>query len=187
MINFDSVDKTWTLFLDRDGVINYEKENSYVLKQEDFIFYEDVLKALSILEKIFGLIIIVTNQKGVGKELMTLTELNDIHLSMTKEIHSSGGRIDKIYYCTDLDDKSRNRKPQPGMAYQAKEDFPNINFSKSIIAGNKLSDMQFGRNAEMATVFIATTHPETPFPHPSIDQRFNTLLGFAMMFEKTKS
>ena len=98
------------------------------------------------------------------------------------EIISQGGRIDRIYYCTDLDDNSPNRKPQAGMGLQAQKDFPKIDFHKSIMVGNKLTDMQFGRALGCKTVFIATTDPETPFPHPLIDVRLNTLLEFAMKF-----
>jgi histidinol phosphatase-like enzyme len=71
------------------------------------------------------------------------------------------------------------RKPNPGMAFQAKRDFPEIDFSKTIMVGNKLSDMLFGRAAGMFTVFVATTNPETSFPHPDIDLRFESLLHFA--------
>src|SRR5215831_19148407 len=115
MINFHLIDKTWTLFLDRDGVINGERKDEYVLRLEEFIFFDGVLQALKILNKVFGVIVIVTNQKGVGKGLMTLDDLHSIHDYMMREIESSGGRIDKIYYCTDLDNDSFNRKPQPGM------------------------------------------------------------------------
>lgn len=180
MINFDSIDKTWTLFLDRDGVINGERKDEYVLRLQDFIFFDGVLQALKILNEIFGVIVIVTNQKGVGKGLMTLDDLHAIHQHMMKQIESHSGRVDKIYYCTDMDNDSPNRKPQPGMAYQAQKDFPQIDFRKSIMTGNKLTDMQFGRTIGSKTVFIATTDPETPFPHPLIDVRFDTLLSFAM-------
>ena len=88
-----------------------------------------------------------------------------------------GGRIDNIYYCTDIDDDSPNRKPQPGMGLQAQKDFPQIDFRKSIMVGNKLTDMQFGRMLGSKTVFIATSDPETPFPHPLIDARFNNCLS----------
>jgi histidinol phosphatase-like enzyme len=61
----------------------------------------------------------------------------------------------------------------------AKAQFPEIDFSKSIMVGNRLSDMGFARNAGMYSVFLATTHPEIEFPHPNIDFRFNSLIEFA--------
>ena len=181
-MNFTTINNSWTLFLDRDGVINGEKKDEYVLRLEEFIFFDGVLQALKILNEVFGVIVMVTNQKGVGKGLMTLNDLHDIHEHMMQEIKTHGGRIDRIYYCTDLDNDSPNRKPQPGMGLQAQKDFPQIDFRKSVMVGNKLTDMQFGRALGCKTVFIATSDPETPFPHPLIDARFNNLPEFAMKF-----
>ncbi|TKK68667.1 HAD-IIIA family hydrolase [Ilyomonas limi] len=182
-MDFTKVDKTWTLFLDRDGVINEEKKGSYVLHRGEFIFYENVPRALQILSTVFGIIVMVTNQKGVGKKLMTLADLEDVHLYMQEGITAAGGRIDKIFFCTDLDDNSPDRKPNPGMALQAKELYPQIDFGKTIMVGNKLSDMRFGRNAGMFTVYIATTNPEIALPHELIDARFDTLYAFAQQWE----
>jgi histidinol-phosphate phosphatase family protein len=179
MIDYKAIDKSWTLFLDRDGVINVDKDGSYIFNKDEFFFIDGSVEAVKMLTEIFGLIVVVTNQKGVGRGLMTLDDLNGIHELMQHEITAAGGHIEKIYFCSDLSDDSPNRKPNAGMAFQAQKDFPQINFSKSIIVGNRLSDMQFGRNAGLSTVFVATTHPETAYPHPLIDERFNTLYEFA--------
>lgn len=183
MLHPELIDEQWTLFLDRDGVINYEKEADYIYNRNEFRFYPGAPEALAFFAKRFGKIVIVTNQKGVGKGLMTDAALNDIHTYLQETIQAAGGRIDRIYYCPDLDDNSPNRKPNPGMAMQAKADMPEINFEKSIMVGNRMSDMLFGRNAGIYTVFLATTHAETPFPHPNIDLRFNDLTAFARFLE----
>lgn len=174
-----NINPSWTLFLDRDGVINVEKNEDYVRNWDEFEFYENSLLALPTLAARFNTIVITTNQKGVGRGLMTETDLTLIHNNMLQKIKSVGGRIDHIFYCTDLENDSPNRKPQPGMAFQAKQQFPHIDFTKSIMVGNRTSDMEFGRNAGLHTVFVATTHPETPFPDPRIDFRFAHLLDFA--------
>jgi histidinol-phosphate phosphatase family protein len=179
MLDLTQINQDWTLFLDRDGVINHDKDNDYIRNWEEFRFYDTTLEAMALLAQRFSRIVIVTNQKGVGRELMTLADLQQIHHHMQQEIHRTGGRIDRIYFCSDLDNDSINRKPNPGMAFQAKADFPEIDFSKSIVVGNRTSDMEFGRNAGLYTVFVASTHPETPFPDPRIDLRFDNLLGFA--------
>ena len=119
MINFKEVDKSWTLFLDRDGVINKEVLGDYVLKTSQFFFYDETLIALEILNRYFGTIVIVTNQKGVGRGVMTQADLDEIHDNMMKEIVIKGGRIDKIYFATDLENDSPYRKPQIGMALHA--------------------------------------------------------------------
>ena len=185
MIDLKTIDQNFTLFIDRDGVINHEKKEDYILNWNEFKFYDGVKEAMKILSEKFGTIIMVTNQKGVGKKLMTVNDLNNIHTNMLAEINKTGGRIDHIYFCSDLEETSPNRKPNAGMAFMAKKDFPEINFSKSLMIGNKLSDMNFGRNAGMVTVFLATTNPEVEFPHTSIDFRFNNLLSFAKALTNT--
>jgi D-glycero-alpha-D-manno-heptose 1-phosphate guanylyltransferase len=178
-LDFSKVDKTWTLFIDRDGVINEEKVGEYVLHWNQFIFGKGVLDSFKKLSNVFGKLIIVTNQRGVGKGLMTKEALDTIHFEMQREVEIAGGHIQKIYFCTEVDSTCFNRKPNPGMAVQAKQDFPDIDFSKSIMVGNKLSDMRFGRAAGMYTVFLTTTNPDQPFPHPDIDLTFSSLAEFA--------
>jgi histidinol-phosphate phosphatase family protein len=179
MFSLNQIDTSWTLFLDRDGVLNYEKKEDYIRNWAEVHFYEGVPMAIATLNHLFGRTIITTNQKGIGKGLMTAHDLSNIHDPMLQAIGNAGGKIDRIYYCPDLADDSPNRKPQPGMAFQAKCDYPEIDLSKSIMVGNRMSDMKFGRNAGMHTVFLATTHPDTPFPDPFIDLRFNHLVEFA--------
>ena len=178
-LDLKNIGKEWTLFLDRDGVINYEKKDDYIRNWDEFKFYEGVKEALKTFANKFGKVFVVSNQRGVGKGLMTEEDLSRIHFNMQQEIESAGGRIDGIYYCTDIDPINPYRKPNPGMAHAAKEDFPVIDLNRSIIVGNKPSDMLFGKNAGIYSVYIASTHPETPFPHPDIDLRFNTLADFA--------
>jgi histidinol-phosphate phosphatase family protein len=179
LLSLKHIDSSWTLFLDRDGVLNVEKKEDYIRHWDEFEFYPEALEALPILANTFDRIVITTNQKGIGKGLMTHEDLSIIHHNMLKKIFSVGGRIDDIFYCADLDNDSVNRKPQPGMAFQAQQKYPVIDFAKSIMVGNRMSDMEFGKNANMHTVFVATTHPQTAFPHPSIDLRFQHLLDFA--------
>jgi histidinol-phosphate phosphatase family protein len=179
MFEIENINTDWTLFLDRDGVINHEKKEDYIRNWAEFKFYTESLLALPLLAQKFSRIIIVTNQKGIGKGWMNDEDIALIHENMTNQIIEVGGRIDAIFYCSDLDNGSYNRKPQPGMAYQAKDKFPSIDFAKSITVGNRMSDMEFGRNAGMHTVYLATTHPEAPFPDTKIDDRYDHLLQFA--------
>ena len=63
-------------------------------------------------------------------------------------------------------------------AFRAQSDFPEIDFNKTIMIGNKHSDMLFGKNAGCYTIFVATTNPDLTFPHPDIDYRFESLPAF---------
>lgn len=178
-LDLKKINKDWTLFLDRDGVINEEKVGEYVKHWGEFIFSSGTLEVFRKLSDAFGKVIIISNQRGVGKGLMTEEDLQSIHFEMQREVEIAGGKIDKIYYCTEKDDKFFFRKPNPGMALQALNDFPGIDFSKSIMVGNKPSDMKFGRAAGMFTVFVRTTNPDQDFPHPAIDMIFPSLYDFA--------
>ena len=179
MIPFEHIDPSWTLFLDRDGVINVEKEDSYIFHFGEFVFLEGVEEALRRCASAFGPIVVVTNQRGVGKGLMTAGDLQEIHDRMVAAIELAGGRISRIYYADSLDNSHPLRKPQPGMAQAAQRDLPGIDLARSVMVGNNLSDMEFGRNAGMYTAFVRTTNPEQPLPHPAIDMAFESLADFA--------
>lgn len=170
------IDKSWTLFLDRDGVINDESVGSYITKWEDFVFSYGTLEALQSLNEAFGKIVVVTNQRGVGKGIMSLSDLKHIHSNMTQEVEKAGGRLDIIYACTALEDHDHNRKPNTGMATQAQEHFPEIDFKRSVMIGNNLSDMEFGKRMGMHTVFLTSTHKPYDLPHDLIDEQYPSLL-----------
>jgi D-glycero-D-manno-heptose 1,7-bisphosphate phosphatase len=172
-----NIDASWTLFLDRDGVLNEEKENDYIRNKDEFVFYPNVLQAIEKASKCFGSIILVTNQRGVGRGLMTEEHLREIHAFMLDEIQQTGGRIDGIYYAPSIDKDDFLRKPNIGMGLQAQDDNPNIDFKKSIMVGNNLSDMEFGKRLNMYTVFVETTS-NVKSPTDEIDWRYPSLPNF---------
>jgi len=170
-----SYNKTWTLFLDRDGVINKELRDDYVTRWEDFVFEKGALSALAKLSAIFGKIIIVTNQRGIGIQKMTEEDLQAIHKQMRKEIEIAGGRIDAIYFAPASDRSDIRRKPNPTMALEAQHDFPEIDLLKSVIVGNSISDMEFGRNARMSTIFIDEKKKFLGLKTEVMDELYNSL------------
>lgn len=171
-------DKTWTLFLDRDGVINERTPGDYIKKWQDFVFLPNSLKAIEKLSTVFGRIVVVTNQAGIGKGLMTETSLKNIHHLMVKTINAQGGRIDKIYYAPDLPiQPSNNRKPGTGMPLEAQKDFPEINFHRSVIVGDSNSDMEMGDRLGMIKVFIEGKGEDSSIWQPHF--RFASLAAFA--------
>jgi len=152
---FDQITPEWTLFLDRDGVINLRLIDDYVKNVDEFEFLLDVKAVLEKIKPYFGRVVVVTNQQGIGKGLMSEQDLAKIHEKMLNYLHQDTFIIDKIYFCGDLKNtNSQRRKPEIGMAEDAKRDFAEIDFSKSLIIGDSLSDMQFGRKAGMKTVFF---------------------------------
>jgi len=165
----------WTLFLDRDGVVNKEIVGTYVTNLEEFEFCDGVPKAMQSLAELFGTIVVVTNQRGVGRGLMSTETLREIHHEMTTVIQTNGGRIDRVYSCTAISDEDHNRKPNVGMAMQAQEDYPHIDFKKCVMVGNSLSDMEFGKRLAMHTVFLTSKHEPFSLPNDLIDQQFPSL------------
>ena len=169
------IDNEWTLFLDRDGVINVRIIDGYVTNIEDFKFLPNVIEAFKIFSDKFKRIIIVTNQQGVGKGIMTNEDVRNVHSYMVHEIESKGGKIDGVYFCPQLKSETDNyRKPSPKMAFFAKNDFPEIDFSKSIMIGDMNSDVEFGINAGMKTIFVGDNELKI-----NPDDKFNSLYDFA--------
>jgi D-glycero-D-manno-heptose 1,7-bisphosphate phosphatase len=174
MTFINEIDSTWTLFLDRDGVINKEKQDDYIRNLSEFQFMENALEALQKITPIFSKVILVTNQRGVGRGLMTNEHVNEIHEFLKSQIEHKGGKLDGVFFAPDLDKEALNRKPNSGMALQAKELFPEINFEKSIMVGNRLSDMEFGKRLGMKTIYIQSTHPLDE-AHDLIDLKLDSL------------
>lgn len=179
MLPIKNIDNSWTIFIDRDGVINHEKHLDYIHTWDEFVFYEGVKDAIKIFAEVFNRVVVVTNQKGVGKGLTKLEDLNTIHANMKAAIEEAGGRIDAIYFCADLNEDSPNRKPNPGMGLMAKNDFPEIDFNKAIMIGNTISDMEFGRNLGVHTVFLPTTRPDVDLNDQRIDLVTDSLRSFS--------
>ena len=142
-----------TLFLDRDGVVNVWLPGDYVKTWDEFCFNEGFTDFISRYSDSFRHIIIVTNQRGVGKGLMTLEQLEEIHSRMLESIAGAGGRIDHIYICTSLMDSDPMRKPNPGMAFQAMSDYPDISMDRSLMIGDQPSDHLFALNCGMHFLF----------------------------------
>ena len=177
------IDKTWTLFLDRDGVINKRLPGAYVKDIAQFEFIDGVPQAIELLSSIFGVLVVVTNQQGVGKGLMTENDLDTIHKYMLTELQKIGGRIDKVYHSPFLESSGHyTRKPAVGMGMKAKKDFQGIKFTKSVMVGDSLSDMVFGKRLKMTTVFIGDIAKARQHPR-LIDFIYPDLITFAHLFK----
>ncbi len=179
----EGIDKSWTLFLDRDGVINEEAVGHYITDWSEFKFCPEATNAIARLSGIFGTIIVVTNQRGVGRGIMTIETLRDIHQRMHGEVVAQGGRIDQIYAATAVNDEDHNRKPNIGMGLQSREDFPQIDFRKSVMVGNSISDMEFGKRLGAFTVFLTTKSGPYEQMDDLINQQFPDLFSWSLALE----
>ena len=145
-----------TLFLDRDGVINRWLPGDYVRTWEQFTFLPGILESLRNWASHFKRIILVSNQRGVGKGKMTQQELEMVHARMLAEIQAAGGRIDAIYTCTETEEDHPMRKPRPGMFLAACKDYPDIAPERSLMLGDSDYDRIFAANCGMPFVLMAT-------------------------------
>lgn len=175
------IDQNWSLFLDRDGVINKRIVDAYVTKVEEFEFLENVPKAIAKFCESFGNIFVVTNQQGIAKGIMTESNLNEVHRYMTEKVEDAGGRFTKIYHAPQLHkEHSEMRKPNTGMGLLAQKEFPSVDFAKSVMIGDSDSDIQFGKRLGMITVKIGSGKPDGT----KADFYLTTLSEFVNLIEK---
>lgn len=175
------------LFLDRDGVINRRIEGGYVRLPQEFEFLPDVPQAVAQLNRFFSPVIVVTNQQGIGKGLMSEAQLAAVHAYMLEELGNYGARIDRIYHCPALESSGNIcRKPSPGMAWKARKDFGKLNLKRSVMVGDSLSDMLFGRNTGMFNVFIGPAETARNYPD-LIHLAFPSLIDFARFISNLPS
>ena len=168
------LDKSWTIFLDRDGVINERIFGGYVTRIEDFHFLPGVLEGLQKLAEIVGNVFVVTNQQGVAKNSMSIDDLREIHEHMVKEVANSGGKIDYVFSAVNLKgDLEDHRKPNPFMAHKAREIFPSVDFDKSVMIGDTNGDIAFGNNLGMKTVLVRSKEIVTETPDLCVDSLLN--------------
>lgn len=144
------------LFLDRDGVIN--KEISYLHRIEDVEFIDGIFEMCRFFEEGGFLPIIVTNQAGIARGYYSEGDFHVLNDWMLKEFRQKNIHIRKVYFCpyhpTDgvgrYKKDSPDRKPRPGMLLRAQQEF-NLNMTKSILLGDKESDIQAGIDAGVGT------------------------------------
>mgnify|MGYP000032288098 CR=1 FL=1 len=133
--------KNKALFLDRDGVINIDK--NYIYKKEDFDFVKGIFNLITSAKKLGYIVIVVTNQSGIGRGFFTKEQFLDTNNWMIKELLKNNAKIDHTYFCpTHPTDgigkykiKDDRRKPNPGMFFEAEKDH-DIDLINSIISFN---------------------------------------------------
>ncbi|MCA1960592.1 MAG: HAD family hydrolase [Desulfomonile sp.] len=163
------------VFLDRDGVINVRRpEVEYVTEVAQFDFLPGALEALALLSELGFALVVVTNQRGIAREMMTEDDLAAVHAYMKAEALKRGVRFDGIYHCPhDTFEQCSCRKPEPGMILEAAEDLE-IDLTRSYMVGDSLSDIEAGRRAGVRAVQI------TDGEECGAEMVFPSLLDFAL-------
>jgi len=157
MTAFPKIGPGWTLFLDRDGVINERIFNNYILDWSDFRFTEGLLAKAAQIGAAFEHIIVVTNQQCIAKGLLNEQSLDAIHQNMCAALQYAGLQIDTVLAATEFKNgQAQRRKPNTKMAFEAQAAFPNIDFQKSIMVGDTNTDILFGKKLGMYTVLVTS-------------------------------
>ncbi len=146
-------EKNKAVFLDRDGVIN-RKRDDYVKSIKELEIFPDIGEGILKLKKMGFLIIVITNQSAINREIITVGELEKIHLTIQKSLGKKNCKIDKFYFCPHRPDENCNcRKPKPGLLLQAINDF-SINPAESWMIGDSLTDIQAGKKAGCKSILL---------------------------------
>jgi D-glycero-D-manno-heptose 1,7-bisphosphate phosphatase len=144
-----------TIFLDRDGVVNEKvPEGSYVATWQEFRLLPGVAEAIARLNRAGMRVIVVSNQRGIALGKYSVGDVEAIHGELQKILNAHGAHIDAFYFCPHDKKECNCRKPLPGMFEQAQREFSEICPEESVMIGDSLSDIEFGRGVGMATIFI---------------------------------
>lgn len=144
-----------TVFLDRDGVLNEKMpEHRYVTRWEEFRVLPGVPEALRRLNEAGLRVVVVSNQRGIAKGLFTAADLETLHAQFQRLLDREGAHIDGFFICPHEKDACNCRKPLPGLFEQAVARFPAITAATSVMIGDSLSDVEFGRRLGMKTIFV---------------------------------
>ncbi len=142
------------LFLDRDGVINVEKD--YLYKIEEFEFIDGIFELCRHYEELGFLIFVVTNQSGIARHYYSEEDFKKLSIWMTEAFLKHDIKIQRVYHCPhhpDISGACNCRKPNPGMLLDANKEF-DIDMSSSIIIGDKERDIEAGLNAGLNETYL---------------------------------
>lgn len=144
------------IFLDRDGVINKKApEHDYIKTWNEFKFLAGVYKAINIFNNAGYKVIVVTNQRGVARKLMSMSDLNNIHINMCSELTNKNAKIDDIFVCPHDKGECNCRKPQIGLFLQAEKKYQ-VSKKESFMIGDSKTDIEAGKSYGIKTIAINT-------------------------------
>ena len=143
------------VFLDRDGTLVVEK--NYLKRPEDVVIFPGAGPALRRLMEAGFVLLIVTNQSGIGRGYYTLDDMHRVNDRVVAELARDGVRFEKIYFAPEHPDHpSRGRKPSPQFLFDARDEF-GLDLARSHMVGDKLLDVECGWNAGVKRSFLVRT------------------------------
>ena len=158
----NSVVSRCAAFLDRDGVINVD--NGYIGKAEEFELMPGAIDMLAELRFLGYSLVVVTNQSGIGRGLFSEDDYSRVNGRMNRLLAKRGIALDGVYHCPHApDDGCDCRKPKPGLILKASQDL-DIDISRSILIGDKQSDIDAGRSAGIVDCYLMSDYAKHDQP-----------------------
>ncbi len=143
------------VLLDRDGVINRRIISGYVSRWGEFVFLPGALEALRLLNEKNFRVVVVSNQAGVGKGLMSAADLDEVTRRFMAEVEAHGGRIQSVYYCTHrAEEGCECRKPKPGLLRRAQAQH-HFDFERTFLVGDTESDLLAAHAAGCPAIMVS--------------------------------
>jgi histidinol-phosphate phosphatase family protein len=150
-----SVQPGTAVFVDRDGTLNYD--SGYVISPEQLVLFPGVPEAIARLNQLGVMVIMVTNQSAIGRGMMTMEELENIHARLAALIRPYGASIDAIFSCPHHpQDGCGCRKPNTGLIDQAVDRF-SLDLSHCYLVGDKRSDLEVAQKVAVPGVLVMTS------------------------------
>lgn len=158
------------IFLDRDGVINKKApEGDYIKNWEEFHFLEKVPEAIHIFNDLGFKIVVVSNQRGIARGLMAISDVNYIHEQINKQISAYKAHIDAFFVCPHEKGTCHCRKPDIGLFLQSEQIFP-VDKLHSFMMGDSITDIEAGHNFGIRSVAIGKPLENAEFYFPNLFQ-----------------
>ena len=147
------------VFLDRDGTINEDAPDRYILTFEDFCLIDGVPQAIARLCEAGFKVFVITNQAAVGRGRLDVNVLHRMNEHLLERVEGAGGRISGIYFCPHRPEDGRAcRKPETGMVDQAVAEHPGIVLTESFLVGDSCGDMELGQRMGLRSILVLTGH-----------------------------
>ena len=144
-----------TIILDRDGVINHDSDD-FIKSVDEWVAIPGSLEAIALLHRHGYRVVVITNQSGVARGLLSLTTLNDIHRHMLAEARNKGGLIEAVFFCPHgPDDGCQCRKPLTGMFKDVASRLK-IEMNGVPAVGDSMRDLQSARDVGALPVLVKT-------------------------------
>ena len=158
------------VFIDRDGTLS--EEVGYINHPSRFRLFPFAADAIRHLNENGWLAILVTNQAGVARGYFSEEMIKTVHAQMRSELENAGAKLDAVYYCAHHPSVGEPpyrqdcncRKPKPGLIARAAKDFE-IDLEKSWVVGDRYSDVELARNAQVKSMFVLSGYGRGEWEH----------------------